>query len=82
MQDTLLTQAQHKTQPTFTSLEALGPCMVKLRVANIPTILEPSPVASTTGAFTRFLGSPALETQTCGSGRWHCTQRRRDARPS
>ena len=70
-------------QPTFTSVDTLGPCMIKLRVADISTILEPRPVARATGAFTRFLAKPTFEThRTYGGGRRYCKRRRRDACPS
>ena len=38
--------------PTFTSLDALGPSMIKLSVDCISTALEPSTAASATAAFT------------------------------
>ena len=37
--------------PTFTSLDALGPSMIKLSVDCISTVLEPSTAASATAAF-------------------------------
>ena len=34
-------------QPTFASLDALSPCMIKHWISSIPTGLEPSTAAST-----------------------------------
>ena len=50
------------TRPTFAGLDALGPCVIELRVASIPAIIEPGAVASTATAFAGFLGSTALRT--------------------
>ena len=54
------TQNSAYQQPTFASLNALGPCVVKLCVACISTVLEPSTAASTTAAFAKFLRSTTL----------------------
>ena len=54
--------------PTFASLNALGPCMIKLGIASIATVLEPSPTTSATATFARFLGNTtfmACETDPC-----------------
>ena len=47
---------------TFAGLNTLGPCVIELWVSDISTVLEPSPTASATAAFTGVLGSPALGT--------------------
>ena len=54
------------TRKAFASLDALGPCMIKLCVADISTVLEPSTTTSTTAAFPGFLSGAAL--WTCSSG--------------
>ena len=48
------------TQLTFASLNALDPCMTKLCVTDITTVLEPSPSASTTTEPAGLFGSAAL----------------------
>ena len=50
------------TKLTFASLDALRPCVLKLCVTTIATLLEPSTTASTTAEFTGFLGGAALGT--------------------
>ena len=47
-------------QLTCTSLDALGPCVIKLCVADISAFLEPSTAGSATAEFARFLGGAAL----------------------
>ena len=47
---------------TFASADALDPRMIKLCVAVISAVLEPSTAASTTAAFPVPFGSAALET--------------------
>ena len=69
-------------EPTWAGLDTLGPCIFKLCVASISTILEPSTVPSATGAFTGFLGSTALEThQTHWGWRSYDREWRHDAWP-
>ena len=46
--------------PTFASLNALGPRMIKLYVADISTVSKPSTAADTTAALTIPLESTAL----------------------
>ena len=41
-------------------VDAVGPCMIELRVTGISTVLEPSAIASATAALARFLGNTAL----------------------
>ena len=48
------------TQPTFASLNALGPSVIKICVISIPTVLEPSTPASATTGCAVFPGTPAL----------------------
>ena len=52
-------------QHTSASLNALGPCMLELRVGDISTVLEPSTTTSATAAFAGFRGRTALGT--CGN---------------
>ena len=40
-------QGAHSRALTFTGLEALEPRMIKVRVARIAAVVEPSPVAGT-----------------------------------
>ena len=56
--------AQNSTsqQLTFACLDALVPRVIKLCVAGISTVLEPSTIASATTEFAGFLGSTALGT--------------------
>ena len=63
-----LGQNSDSPQLTFASLDALGPCMIKLRVAGISAVLEPSTAASAAAEYAGFLGSPAL--WACGTD--HC----------
>ena len=62
---------------TVTSLDAFPPCVIKIRVAGISTLVEPSTTASATTEFTGFLGSTALGAYGIDQ-RW----RRRDKRRS
>ena len=51
------------SQPlTFTSLNALRPCVLKLCVTTISTLLEPSTTRRATAEFAGFLGGAALGT--------------------
>ena len=59
---------------TFAGLDALEPCVIKLRVAGISTVLEPTAAASATRRFTGFFGG-ALGTQDRGSSS-NCRDRR------
>ena len=47
-------------QPTFASLDTLHPCMIKLCIAGISTIIEPSTTADATATLARFLDNAAL----------------------
>ena len=51
---------------TFAGLDALVPCVIKLRVAGISTVLEPTTSASATRAFAGFVGG-ALGTRDRGT---------------
>ena len=42
-------------RPTLTSLDALSPCVIKLCVADISTVLEPSSTTSTTARYAGLL---------------------------
>ena len=57
---TILSQNAVVTQTIFAGLDALGPCMTKLRVASLSTVLEPSTTTSTTALSTRFLDVTAF----------------------
>ena len=56
----------------FASLDALGPCMIKLSLASISAVLEPSTTASATAKFAGFLSTPAFR-----AGVPSCYRRRR-----
>lgn len=45
---------------TFAGLDALGPCVIKLCAAGIPTLIEPSATTSATAEFAGFLNGAAL----------------------
>ena len=47
-------------QLTFTGLDTVGPCMIKIRVGSVSAVLEPSTTASATTTFTGFLDGAAL----------------------
>ena len=51
--------AQHSAsrQLTFASLDALSPCVVELRIANISALLKPGTATSATTAFASLAGS-------------------------
>ena len=53
---------QLSQQLTGAGLHALGPCVIKLCVADISTVLEPGTTPSTTTVFAGFFASAALET--------------------
>ena len=60
---------------TFAGLNALDPCMTKVRVAGVSAVLEPSTVTSTTTEFAGFLENAALWTPFIDA--YHeCTRRR------
>ena len=50
------------SEPTFASLDTLGPCMIKFGVTGISAVVEPSTTVATTTKCTRFLDSNALGT--------------------
>ena len=56
-------------QPTFTSLDTLGPRMDELFVASISTVLYPSTTSSATATFTSFFSVAALRAYGYGN-RW------------
>ena len=64
-------------QPTFASLDALDPGMIKLSVAVISAVLEPMATASATAVFARFLGNTALGTPVLATAHRGCTCRRK-----
>ena len=55
---------RHHHLKIFTGTDALSPCMIKFRVANISTFLEPSATATATAGLTRFLMKDTLSTYT------------------
>ena len=61
-----MTQNLASLQPTCTSLDALGPCVIELHVADISAFLKPSTTTSAAAAFTDFLDCATLAT--CGTG--------------
>ena len=54
-------------QPTFARLNALGPCMIKLCITSISTVLEPSTTTSATATFAKFLGNTAPGTHSAAA---------------
>ena len=50
---------------TITSLDAFGPCVIKLRVDNISTVLKPGTTGTTATEFARFAASATFRTH-CG----------------
>ena len=60
---------RNRTKKTFASMDALRPCMTKLCVAGISTILEPSASASATAAFAGLgdtaFGAPTASYRGC-----------------
>ena len=62
-----MTQNPAARTPTLTSLDALSPCMIKLCVADISTVLEPTTAASATATFTGFLDNATLATAVFGA---------------
>ena len=59
--DTIMHQdSDFQSLTTFAGLNALDPCMTKVRVAGVSTVLEPSTVTSTTTEFAGFLENAAL----------------------
>ena len=55
---------------TFAGLDALEPCVIKLRVAGISALFDPSTAGSATTAFAGFLDRAALRTLTRISRSW------------
>ena len=51
-----------RSQLTFASPDALGPCMIEPCVTGISALLEPSTTASAAAAFTRFPDNTTLGT--------------------
>ena len=61
-------QSSDSLQLTFAGLDALSPCMIKLYVADISAVLEPSTPTSTAAKLARLFSSPALGA--CGTERF------------
>ena len=55
---------RHGHERTCAGLDALGPCVIKLRVAGISALFDPSTAGSATTAFAGFLDCAALGTRT------------------
>ena len=59
-----MTKTIASQQHTLAGLDALDPCVIKLCLADISTVLEPSTAVSATAAFAGILKRAALRTFT------------------
>ena len=66
-------------QTYFASLNTLGPCMIKFRIASISAIFEPTTAASATAAFTCLVGGALRAYRTDRCCRRHDKSRRHSA---
>ena len=58
-----MAQNSASLQLTFASLDAFGPCMNKLRVVGVSTLVEPSTTAGATAECSGFADSTTLGTR-------------------